>query len=156
MKRRQLLTGIAASIASVPYAANLLHGADPVRQGPAMYHVRFGEKLRLNLQSPEHWVKGESTRLISLGSTFVTLDDANRMQAKVKASVVQLTDIEYWVSMAAFSDNKDFVGAATKKITIRPAIAGVPTTVLEVLEFDFGVSQTFKNASQLAVTISVP
>lgn len=154
MNRRHALTAIAGSAATIPLIANRLHADEPSPILPNTFAVSPNQEFRLALRSTPVVLEHTKLSLVSLGTGRLTLDDAGRLKARIRAAITQYAKIDYWISLAVFDKQHTFLGAATHKEAIQYIRLGSMPTTLQELEFDFGISNTYKSVAHLAVAIS--
>lgn len=155
MERRHVLTQLAGSWLALASASRPVQ-ADVTTPLPKTFEVEINKEFRLDVQSERvsTALYGKRT-VVGLGTGILVLDDNNRLKARIKAGLAQYGKIDYWISLAVFDKDRKFLGATNCKVEIEFIASGGVVTLPSELEFDFGVSDSYKSVAQLAVAISV-
>ncbi len=153
MNRRELIvfSGSAAGMSVLGRSA-LSDEATP--RLPQVYEITPNKEITLSAYSTPVIDGDFKLSIIHLGTCSLTLDDHGHLKAKVKAGIAQYAKVEYWISLAVFNSKDEFLGAATHKELVQFIRLGRIPTHLPELEFDFGISNSYKSVARLAVAIS--
>jgi RNA polymerase sigma factor (sigma-70 family) len=123
---------------------------------PGAVRLKFDEKIDIRVSSKAIKAGGDELKIISIGTGTFHLAKDTRLTATLNAGVLQHTKVDYWIYAAVFDVEGRMLGTASHKEIVEYIRLSATPLMLRKIELDFGISQAFRNAAFVAVTISDP
>ena len=170
MKRRTLFASFAGTLLSGISLGQVTQAQDKEDKRPPLIEVELGKQFDLSMDSSpidvsEEWRKSgfgrgksipEHRKMISpihLNWGVLTVSRGKRLTGLIDADLRFVKDVDYWVSIAVFDDEKRLLGAAVCHEPLE-LNGGFIEKNGKRFSFDFGVSAAFENTKLVAVAIS--
>jgi RNA polymerase sigma factor (sigma-70 family) len=145
-----------AKKAEVKEAKEVKPAAEAKPPVPGAVPLKFDEKIRLDVRSKPVKVGKEDLHIVGIGTGTFHLAKESRLKAKLNAAVVQYTKVDYWIYAAVFDTKGRLLGTASHKEEVQYIRVGATLTCFRDIELDFGVSEDFKAAAYVVVSVSSP
>ena len=170
MKRRTLFTSFAGTLLSGLSFGRVSEAQNKDDKYPPLVEVELGKQFGLSIDSSpidvtEEWRKSglgrgmpntEHREMISpihLNWGVLYVSRGKRLTGLIDADLRFVKDVDYWVSIAVFDDEKRSLGAAVYHEPLE-LNGGFIEKNGKRFSFDFGVSAAFENTKLVAVAIS--
>ena len=170
MKRRTLFTSFAGTLLSGLSFGRVSEAQNKDDKYPPLVEVELGKQFGLSIDSSpidvtEEWRKSglgrgmpntEHREMISpihLNWGVLYVSRGKRLTGLIDADLRFVKDVDYWVSIAVFDDEKRSLGAAVYHEPLE-LNGGFIEKNGKRFTFDFGVSAAFENTKLVAVAIS--
>jgi hypothetical protein len=123
---------------------------------PGAVPFKFDEEVKIYVRSKPVNADKDDLHIVSVGVGTFKLSNEWQLTATLKAAVVQWAKVDYRISAAVFDADGKFLGSADHTEHVQYIrLAAVPTT-LPNIKLDFGVSESYKRAAFVVVSISEP
>lgn len=155
MNRRCALAQLTAG--AVAAAAPARAAEPPPRHDlilPSAIDLVLDKPLTINAASVPVKHGDDELSIIKIGQGTFHLDESSRLTAKLHAAVAQYADVDYWISVAVFDAGAQLLGTARHKQAVGYIRLGAMPTMLPEIALDFGISNAYRRAAQVAVAIS--
>ena len=170
MKRRTLFTSFAGTLLSGLSLGRISEAQNKDEKHPPMIEVELGKQFDLSTDSSpidvtEEWRNSgfgrgksnpkhrEKISPIHLNWGVLSISRGKRLTGLIDADLRFVKDLDYWVSVAVFDDDKRLLGAAVHHEPLE-LNGGFIEKNGKRFSFDFGVSSTFEKTKLIAVAIS--
>ena len=170
MKRRTLFTSFAGTVLSGLSFGRVSEAQNKDDKYPPLVEVELGKQFGLSIDSSpidvtEEWRKSglgrgksnpEHREMISpihLNWGVLTISRGKRLTGSIDADLRFVKDVDYWVSIAVFDDEKRLLGVAVHHEPLE-LNGGFIEKNGKGFTFDFGVSAAYESTRLVAVAIS--
>jgi hypothetical protein len=170
MKRRTLFTSFAGTLLSALSLGRVSQAQNKDEKNSHFIDVELGKQFDLSMDSTpldvtEEWRKNgfgrgkanpehrEKISPIHLNWGVLTVSRGKRLTGLIDADLRFVKDVDYWVSVAVFDDEKRLLGAAVHHEPLE-LNGGFIEKNGKRFNFDFGVSAAFENTKWISVAIS--
>jgi hypothetical protein len=116
--------------------------------------LKLGSPIPLAVQSPGVAWRGDTYRLVRLGSITFDLDRNDSLKADIQAGLTEFDDVDYDVSGAVFDAAGQMLGTARAQCKVHRVWAGGVERRAQTIRLDFGVSLDYARAASFAVSVS--
>lgn len=155
MNRRNIIGSLVAGLVALLTCRNSATAATTSIAIPGSIKLILDERIRIDASSkPIEMRKDTPLEIITIGTGRFSLDEKSRLTAVLSCGVTQYNDIEYWISVAVFDEAGRLLGSACHKESVQYVRAGLMPCMFREIELDFGISEAYKNATQIVVAIS--
>jgi RNA polymerase sigma factor (sigma-70 family) len=137
---------------AVAHAQQLATPAQPAGARP----LKLDVPIRLDVAAPPIKLAKSNYHILRVGAITFRLDKTDRLQATLRASATQQTNVDYRINVAVFDARGRLLGTAAHTEPVKYIRLGRAPTMARTIELDFGVSQDFRQATQFVVAVSNP
>lgn len=155
MNRRSIMGSLVAGLVALLTCRKSAMAAATSMAIPGSIKLVLDERIRIDVSSkPIEMRKDTPLKIITIGTGIFSLDKESRLTSVLSCGVTQYNDVDYWISVAVFDGVGRLLGSASHKETVQFIRIGVMPCMFREIEFDFGISEAYKNATQIIVAIS--
>jgi hypothetical protein len=152
INRRNALSAL-AGIAAMPCLADAGATTDDPPPVKGAFKLKMGHPLEILARSNP--VKGKDRDAYVITIEKVTFDVAgdSRLTAKLFTMIVQMAQVDYWISAAVYDAKGKLHGAASHMEAVKRVMLGRVVMATRDITLDFGISKGFARAAFATVVV---
>jgi hypothetical protein len=155
--RRSVLSGL-VGLSAAPGLAAARGGDEPWRDAPPTlrdaFRLNWGQPIEVRARSNPIKSDGHDIYIVHVGKATFDLGGDSRLTARLRAGVVQMARVDYWISAAVFDAEGRLLGAASHKEEVQRIMLGRVVTAFREISLDFGISKGYARAAFATIAVS--